>query len=142
MFLFELAADCSMPVVNLVAMMYRHCDGALSHFCTSAANSCKHTQLYSHAIVPRCIFMQAYPAAYPCKHMVATIDLSLDHTGSADHTVRVWGPKTQEGLEQSVKETSTMTLLKTLPTKATPVFHVSFTSKNLLLASGALTLRR
>ena len=67
---------------------------------------------------------------------------SLDHTGSADHTVRVWGAKTEEGSEQSVKEISPMSLLKILPTKATPVFHVSFTPKNLLLASGALTLRR
>lgn len=61
--------------------------------------------------------------------------------GSADHTVRLWGAP-DKGQEQGSKEASVMSLLKTLPTKATPVFNVAFTPMNLLLASGALTLRR
>ena len=71
-----------------------------------------------------------------------TTSARLAPAGSADHTVRLWGAAAVEGPDQSAKETSSISLLKTLPTKATPVFHVAFTPTNLLLASGALTLRR
>ena len=37
---------------------------------------------------------------------------------------------------------SSLTLLQSYPTKATPVFTVKFSQRNLLLGSGALTLRK
>ena len=69
------------------------------------------------------------------------IETMLGAAGSADHTVRLWGSKLEDGQESS-KEAPNVSLLKTFTTKATPVFHVSFTPRNLLLASGAMTLRR
>ena len=57
--------------------------------------------------------------------------------GSADHTVRLWSSKQSETLAAEGTP-----LLKTLKTKATPVFHVHFMRTNVLMAAGALTLER
>ncbi len=57
--------------------------------------------------------------------------------GSADQTVRLWSSKLPETLAAEGTP-----LLKTLKTKATPVFHVHFMRTNLLMAAGALTLGR
>eukprot|EP00891_Asterochloris_glomerata_P003035 jgi/Astpho2/3035/Aster-03343 len=60
---------------------------------------------------------------------------SLLASGSADQTVRLWSSKLPETLAAEGTP-----LLKTLKTKATPVFHVHFMRTNLLMAAGALTL--
>ena len=63
--------------------------------------------------------------------------------GSADHTVQLWGTKSVESSETSAPDSAgPLSLLQTFQTKATPVFYVHFTPMNLLIGSGALTLRR
>ncbi len=63
--------------------------------------------------------------------------------GSADHTVQLWGSKSAESQETSTADSaSPVSLLRTFQTKATPVFYVHFTPMNLLIGSGALTLRQ
>ena len=61
----------------------------------------------------------------------------LQFAGSADQTVRLWSPRSPESLAAEGTP-----LLKTFKTKATPVFHVQFMRTNVLMAAGALTLRR
>ncbi|KAL3137829.1 hypothetical protein ABBQ38_005084 [Trebouxia sp. C0009 RCD-2024] len=65
-------------------------------------------------------------------------------SGSADHTLQLWGSQQrQDSQEASAHEaSSSCSLLRTFQTKATPVFYVHFTPMNLLIGSGALTLRR
>ena len=59
--------------------------------------------------------------------------------GSADNTVRLW-TQSSDTADAARPEApgSTYNLAKTLPTKATPVFNVMFTRRNLLLAAGSL----
>ncbi len=63
--------------------------------------------------------------------------------GGADNTLRLWSvsgsPAGQDGQPSSA---SGLKQLQSYPTKATPVFAVKFTRRNLLLGSGALTLRK
>lgn len=65
------------------------------------------------------------------------------HAGGADSTLRLWST-TDSTADQDGQPGSTSGLkhLQSFPTKATPVFAVKFTRRNLLLGSGALTLRR
>ncbi|KAA6423212.1 hypothetical protein WJX79_007050 [Trebouxia sp. C0005] len=70
-------------------------------------------------------------------------DGSILASGSADHTVQLWGSKSAESQETSTADgASHLSLMRTFQTKATPVFYVHFTPMNLLIGSGALTLRR
>lgn len=70
-------------------------------------------------------------------------DGSLLASGSADHTVQLWGAASAEGQQSNAADsTAPLKPLRTFQTKATPVFHVHFTPMNLLIGSGALTLRR
>ncbi|KAK9828987.1 hypothetical protein WJX72_003246 [[Myrmecia] bisecta] len=72
---------------------------------------------------------------------------SILASGGADETVRLWStsavaPPTAATAGAAAKPPAdTYTSLKTFRTKATPVFAVKFTNRNLLLGSGALTLR-
>lgn len=71
--------------------------------------------------------------------------------GSADETVRLWGDtgkgkkKKIEGQshleENGAEDTGIMDLVHTFRTKATPVFAVQFSSRNLLTATGALNIK-
>ena len=66
-----------------------------------------------------------------------------DAAGSADHTIQLWGAALAEGQQPTTKDSANpLKALRTFQTKATPVFHVHFTPMNLLVGSGALTLRR
>ena len=69
------------------------------------------------------------PIRHPCA--------SSAHAGSADQTVRLWSSRLPESLAAEGTP-----FLKTFKTKATPVFHVHFMRTNVLMAAGALTLRR
>lgn len=77
------------------------------------------------------------------------------HAGGADNTVRLWNLREASGAgEAAGKGPATGAgaaapaaaalpgLLKTYPTKATPVFALNFTQRNLLLGTGTLTLTR
>jgi transcription initiation factor TFIID subunit 5 len=68
---------------------------------------------------------------------------SLLASGSADNTVRLWDVNaTSKGSRaESDKGSATrhLRLLKTLPTKATPVYALKFSRTNLLLAAGAFS---
>ncbi|KAL3566072.1 hypothetical protein D5086_031487 [Populus alba] len=67
---------------------------------------------------------------------------SLLASGSADCTVKLWdvttstkAPRTEESKSGN---TNRLRLLKTLPTKSTPVYTLRFSRRNLLFAAGAL----
>lgn len=63
--------------------------------------------------------------------------------GGADSTLRLWSTTdSAAGQDGQPGSTSGLKHLQSFPTKATPVFAVKFTRRNLLLGSGALTLRR
>eukprot|EP00850_Spirogloea_muscicola_P003514 SM000014S00302 [mRNA] locus=s14:546230:551448:- [translate_table: standard] len=69
---------------------------------------------------------------------------SLLASGSADNTVRLWdvsgstkAPRLTE--KGNAAANRRLRLVKTLPTKSTPVYALQFTRRNLLLASGAFT---
>eukprot|EP00127_Corallochytrium_limacisporum_P003240 Clim_evm89s147 gene=Clim_evmTU89s147 len=73
---------------------------------------------------------------------------SLLASGGADNTVRLWDLAKAHEVQQSTMDTSgpgalqpkrqdnTFRPLRTFPTKSTPVYHVSFTNRNILLAGG------
>ncbi|BDA43395.1 Transcription initiation factor TFIID subunit 5 [Coccomyxa sp. Obi] len=64
-------------------------------------------------------------------------------SGGADSTLRLWSTTDSAvGQDGQPGSTSGLKHLQFFPTKATPVFAVRFTRRNLLLGSGALTLRR
>jgi transcription initiation factor TFIID subunit 5 len=50
--------------------------------------------------------------------------------------------KTEDAQAYSSSVLSSMSLLQSYPTKATPVFTVNFSHRNLLMGSGALTIRK
>ena len=50
--------------------------------------------------------------------------------------------RAEEAQASSSSALSSMALLQSYPTKATPVFTVKFSCRNLLMGSGALTLRK
>lgn len=65
---------------------------------------------------------------------------SLLASGSADNTVRLWDVNaSSKGSRSEEKATRHLRLLKTLPTKATPVYALKFSRTNLLLAAGAFS---
>ena len=71
----------------------------------------------------------------------------LAHAGGADNTLKLWDlhgsdQRAEEVQASSSSALSSMALLQTYPTKATPVFAVKFSHRNLLMGSGALTLRK
>ena len=69
--------------------------------------------------------------------------------GGADNCLKIWdlqnssqkGDEAQAAASPS-SSVSSLTALQTYPTKATPVFAVKFSHRNLLMGSGALTLRK
>ena len=64
------------------------------------------------------------------------------HAGGADATLKLWSTKV-EGVEDGPAAAAQKRApLQSYPTKATPVFAVRFSRRNLLMASGALTLRK
>ncbi|EIE22407.1 putative TAF5 [Coccomyxa subellipsoidea C-169] len=86
----------------------------------------------------------------PAAHSGPVWSLATSHgssallaSGGADNTLRLWSvsgsPAGQDGQPSSA---SGLKQLQSYPTKATPVFAVKFTRRNLLLGSGALTLRK
>ena len=66
--------------------------------------------------------------------------------GGADNALRLWSTGVGAGGEEAQAAAATLphrrAALQSYPTKATPVFAVRFSQRNLLLASGALTLHR
>lgn len=63
-------------------------------------------------------------------------------SGSADCTLKLWDVATSAKLprtEEKSGSTSRLRLLKTLPTKSTPVYTLQFSRRNLLFAAGALS---
>ncbi|PKI72325.1 hypothetical protein CRG98_007305 [Punica granatum] len=67
---------------------------------------------------------------------------SLLASGSADCSVKLWDVTTSTKLpraEEKNGSTSRLRSLKTLPTKATPVYTLQFSRRNLLFAAGALS---
>ncbi len=65
------------------------------------------------------------------------------YAGGADSALRLWSTTdSAAGQDGQPGSTSGWKHLQSFPTKATPVFAVKFTRRNLLLGSGALTLRR
>jgi transcription initiation factor TFIID subunit 5 len=83
------------------------------------------------------------------KRTIWSLDFSAESSilasGSADETVKLWDVSgsgqpqvTEEGEQQSMngKAETSSELLRSFPTKQTPVFKVAFTRRNLLLAAG------
>ncbi|PRP87079.1 transcription factor TFIID complex subunit Taf5 [Planoprotostelium fungivorum] len=85
------------------------------------------------------------------KKMIWSLDFSAETSllasGGADETVRLWdcSGSSRQGQNQMMEDddvtpaTDTKTsseLIKSLPTKRTPVFHVKFTKRNMLMAAG------
>ena len=71
------------------------------------------------------------------------------YAGGADNSLKLWDLQnsSQKGDEAQAAASSSCSLsslraLQTYPTKATPVFAVRFSHRNLLMGSGALTLRK
>lgn len=69
------------------------------------------------------------------------------YAGGADNTLKLWDlhgtPQTAEDVQPAASTSlSSLKLLQSYPTKATPVFTVKFSQRNLLMGSGALTLRK
>ncbi|CAN6459305.1 unnamed protein product [Victoria cruziana] len=67
---------------------------------------------------------------------------SLLASGSADCTVKLWDVTASMKIhkaEEKGNSTSRLRSLKTLPTKATPVYALRFSRRNLLFAAGALS---
>ncbi|XP_024390702.1 transcription initiation factor TFIID subunit 5 [Physcomitrium patens] len=67
---------------------------------------------------------------------------SLLASGSADNTVRLWDVNASSKgsrSEEKLSATRHLRLLKTLPTKSTPVYALKFSRTNLLLAAGAFS---
>ncbi|CAM6105979.1 unnamed protein product [Calypogeia fissa] len=68
---------------------------------------------------------------------------SLLGSGSADNTVRLWDVNSSSKVSRATDEKSggarRLRLLKTLPTKSTPVYALKFSRRNLLLAAGAFS---
>ncbi|VAI20161.1 unnamed protein product [Triticum turgidum subsp. durum] len=65
-------------------------------------------------------------------------------SGSADCTVKLWdvasSTKALKMDDTKAGSTNRLRLLKALPTKSTPVYNLRFSGRNLLFASGALSL--
>ncbi|KAG6544504.1 hypothetical protein Mapa_014142 [Marchantia paleacea] len=67
---------------------------------------------------------------------------SLLASGSADSTVRLWDVNASTKFSRAEDKAGSvrrLRLLKTLPTKSTPVYSLKFSRRNLLLAAGAFT---
>ncbi|CAK9270407.1 unnamed protein product [Sphagnum jensenii] len=67
---------------------------------------------------------------------------SLLASGSADNTVRLWDVNASGKTSRTEEKSSgkrRLRLLKTLPTKSTPVYALKFSRRNLLLAAGAFS---
>eukprot|EP00897_Mesotaenium_endlicherianum_P009273 jgi/Mesen1/8374/ME000468S07809 len=67
---------------------------------------------------------------------------SLLASGSADNSVRIWDVSSTAKAARADDRTGTaatrrLRLVKTLPTKSTPVYGLQFTRRNLLIAAGA-----
>lgn len=90
-----------------------------------------------------------------CRRMQLIAHIAADGVctpaGGADATVRYWGlqdspPAAEAGKGKQEPPADVQSarsvpgLLKTFQTKATPVFALHFTQRNLLLGTGALTL--
>ncbi|KAJ6354738.1 hypothetical protein OIU77_005359 [Salix suchowensis] len=71
--------------------------------------------------------------------MNASCEGSLLASGSADCTVKLWDATTTTKAARRTEER--YRLLKTLPTKSTPVYTSRFSRRNLLFAAGALAKR-
>lgn len=71
-------------------------------------------------------------------------DVKSDHcAGGADNTLKLWSVGgSAAGQDGQPSSASDLKQLQSYPTKASPVFAVKFTRRNLLLGSGALTLRK
>ena len=77
------------------------------------------------------------------------MDTQRMHAGGADNSLKLWdlqnssqkGDEVQAAASPS-SSLSSLNPLQTYPTKATPVFAVRFSHRNLLMGSGALTLRK
>ena len=69
-------------------------------------------------------------------------DVKSDHcAGGADNTLKLWSVGgSAAGQDGQPSSASDLKQLQSYPTKATPVFAVKFTRRN--LGSGALTLRK
>jgi transcription initiation factor TFIID subunit 5 len=67
---------------------------------------------------------------------------SLLASGSADNTVRLWDVNASGKTSRTEEKSSgkrRLRLLKTLPTKSTPVYALKFSRRNLLFAAGAFS---
>lgn len=64
---------------------------------------------------------------------------SLLASGSADNTVRIWDVNASSKISRAEEKNTVrrLRLLKTLPTKSTPVYALRFSRRNLLFAAGA-----
>ena len=69
--------------------------------------------------------------------------------GGADNCLKLWDLQSSSQKADEVQAAaspssslSSLTALQTYPTKATPVFAVKFSHRNLLMGSGALTLKK
>lgn len=76
---------------------------------------------------------------------IYSLDFSADGnllaSGSADATVRLWDvQKAQAASPMPEESPENPNLLKTLPTKSTPIFSVQFTPRNVLLVAGRFDL--
>lgn len=71
---------------------------------------------------------------------VWSMDFSADSnvlaSGGADNTVRIWDVSAGAQQKAAASQEKTSPLLKTFPTKNTPVHCVRFTRRNLLLSAG------
>jgi transcription initiation factor TFIID subunit 5 len=84
------------------------------------------------------------------QNSVTALDFSQDGSllasSSLDCTVRIWDPKkatnntssdvSMSSLEESAAESRSTYLLATFATKCTPIFHLQFSRRNILLAAG------